>query len=362
MPKLTEQEISREAAARLESLMRQVPIVVDATIQKEARLDGLVIDFLATVTTGNESHRLVCEVKSRVHPRQARIAALELADIIERQGNDATGVLVSTYLSPSSRSICKERGIGYLDLQGNARIAFNGVLVERETSDTPATERRKLKSLFRPKSARVLKVLLADPARAWRVAELVEEAGVSIGHISKLRTMLLDREIGQVNEDGLFLRDPDRLLDEWQAEYEGPEGMRCEFYTTLHGERLAGTLRELMADSPERPDLVLSSFSAAEWLAPYARYGGIMLYADARGLARLEDALALEGVPSGSNVDVVVLEGRDILDESARLDSGHICTSPVQTYLDLSLQGDRGKEAAEFIRAKLLNWGLEQFT
>lgn len=356
MVKPTEKEICREAAALLDSMMRQVPIVGDVAIQKEPRFDGRRIDLLATVTVGDTDHRLVCEVKSRVHPAQARIAALELADILERQNHDATGVLVSPYLSPASRSICKERGIGYLDLQGNARIAFNGVLVERETSDKPAAERKASKSLFKPKSTRVLKALLADPARTWRVAELAEEAGVSLGHVSNIRRALLDREIGRVGQDGFHLCDPDQLLDEWLEAYSKPSGVRREFYTTQHGERMAGTLRDLMAGSPNRPDLAFASFSAAEWLAPYARYGGTMLYADTHGMARLKDALRLEETASGGNVDVAVLDDRVILDESIRLDSGHVCTSAVQTFLDLASQGERGKEAADFLRLNLLKW------
>ncbi len=287
------------------------------------------------------------------------MAALRLAHTLDHLDIDATGVLISTYLSPASRSICEEHGIGYLDLEGNARITFNGVFVEREVPNKPASERKGLKSLFKPKSARVLKAILADPAQTWRVTELAEKTGVSIGHISNIRRALLDREIGCVNQDGFFLRDPDQILDEWLAAYEKPAGVRREFYTTLHGERMTRTLQELMKDSPVRPDLTLASFSAAEWLAPYARYSDTMLYADAYGEARLKEALRLEKSSSGGNVHVFVLDDRDILDESVRLESDQTCTSPVQTYLDLALQGERGKEAADYLRSRLLKWGTD---
>ena len=343
----------------LVSTMLQVPIVKDITIQERPRIDSHEFDFLATVAVGNESHRLLCAVKSRLQPRHARMAALQLTHTLGRLDIEAAGVLISPYLSPASRLICEEHGIGFLDLEGNARIAFNGVFVEREVPNKPAAERKRLKSLFKPKSARVLKAILADPARTWRVTELAEESGVSIGHISNIRRALLDREIGCINQDGFFLRDPDQLLDEWLAAYEKPAGTRVEFYTTVHGERMENTLQGLMKDSPDRPDLVLASFSAAQWLAPYARHSDIMLYADAYGMARLEDALGLVGSSSGGNVHVVVLDDRDILDESVRLASGQICTSPVQTYLDLATQGERGKEAADFLRSRLLKWHMD---
>ena len=100
---------------------------------------------------------------------------------------------------------------GFLDLVGNARLAFDNVFIERRVSGRPPADRRELKSLFKPKSAQVLRVLLRDPRRAWRVTELAEPAGVSLGHVSNVRAGLLDREWAQVSEGGLFLSEPDAL-------------------------------------------------------------------------------------------------------------------------------------------------------
>jgi hypothetical protein len=57
---------------------------------------------------------------------------------------------------------------------------------------------------------------LRDPKRAWRVTELAEIAGVSLGHVSNVRTSLLDREWAQVSDRGLFLSEPDALLNAWR--------------------------------------------------------------------------------------------------------------------------------------------------
>ena len=66
-------------------------------------------------------------------------------------------------------------------LGGNARIAFGGVFIERTVADKPVAEQRELKSLFRPKSAQVLRAMLRDPGRAWRVTELSEISGSAWG-------------------------------------------------------------------------------------------------------------------------------------------------------------------------------------
>ena len=51
--------------------------------------------------------------------------------------------------------------------------------------------------------------MLRDPRHAWRVTELAQVAGVSLGHVSNVRAGLLDREWAQVSDEGLFLSKPD---------------------------------------------------------------------------------------------------------------------------------------------------------
>ncbi|MFX7883280.1 hypothetical protein ABTK06_20040, partial [Acinetobacter baumannii] len=65
--------------------------------------------------------------------------------------------------------------------------------------------------------------------------ELAQAAAVSLGHVSNVRTALLERDWAQVAEGGLFLSEPDALLDEWQDAYTPPAGERLAFYTPLHG-------------------------------------------------------------------------------------------------------------------------------
>lgn len=348
--------IEGQASELLENTLRCIPIVDDISFEREPVIDGQRFDFLAKVRIANRAYRLICEVKPKLLPKQARMAVLNMADIIKDTDDVSTGILMSDYLSPTSRLICSRHGIGYLDFEGNVRLALNEVFVEREVSTKPVAERKKLKSLFKPKSTRVLKKMLANPARRWRITELAAEANVSVGHISNIRRSLLDREFSHATKEGFFLCDPDRLLDTWQAEYTLPAGKRLDYYTTLHGKMLTEILQKEMKNVQGRPDIALASFSAADRLAPYTRYSNTMLYADKQGLMRLEESLNLRNSPSGANVKVVLLEKRDVLDDCITLEGGVICTSPIQTFLDLASHGERGSEAADFLRTKLIKW------
>ncbi len=94
--------------------------------------------------------------------------------------------------------ICRENKVGFVDLQGNVRLEFDGVFIERIVSEqTALLNAGTSKSLFRPKSAQVLKTMLRDPKRQWRVEEARTVSRCrSQGHVSNVRSGLLDRGMG----------------------------------------------------------------------------------------------------------------------------------------------------------------------
>jgi hypothetical protein len=252
--------------------------------------------------------------------------------------------------------MCEEKCVGYLDLEGNARIAFGGVFIERMVADKPAAAQRELKSLFRPKSAQVLRAMLREPGRAWRVTELSEISGVSLGHVSNVRTGLIDREWARASDDGLVLSQPGALLDAWRDSYIAPPGERFRFYTPLHGSALEDAARGALRAEGGPGRAVFASFSAAQWLAPYGRTGTHYFFADEGGLRKLQAALKLAPVSKGENVIVTMPKDLGLLADTIEPAPGAICTSAVQTYLDLSIVGERGAEAAEHLRLEKLSW------
>jgi hypothetical protein len=202
----------------------------------------------------------------------------------------------------------------------------------------------------------VLRVMLRDPKRAWRVTDLAEVAGVSLGHVSNVRSGLLDREWAQISERGLFLCEPDAMLNAWRDEYEIPDGKRLAFYTTLHGSAFEEAARHVLEVRPEKGKAAFASFSAAHWLAPYGRTGTQYFYADSVGLERLKERLKLSPSPKGENVVVTVPKDNGLFRDTVEPAPGAVCTSIVQTYLDLWTAGERGQEAAEHLRQARWSW------
>jgi hypothetical protein len=171
-----------------------------------------------------------------------------------------------------------------------------------------------------------------------------------------VRSGLLDREWAQVSDRGLFLSEPDALLDAWREAYEPPAGKRIGFYTTLHGSAFEEAARSVLHAGSDNGRAIFASFSAAHWQTSYVRTGMQYFYADDAGLEQLKDHLRLSSPPKGENVIVTVLRDDGPFLDSVESTAGVVCTSPVQTYLDLAAAGERGREAAEHLRQERLRW------
>jgi hypothetical protein len=349
-------EAEARAGEALRGLLEKIPILQIEGIEAEAVSGDWEPDLIARLLVDGRQHLLICEYKSNGQPRYARSALLELRNYVAQRAPQATPVFIAPYISPAVRQLCEEKGVGYLDLEGNARIAFGGVFIERMVADKPAAEQRQLKSLFRPKSAQVLRAMLREPGRAWRVVELSEITGVSLGHVSNVRTALIDREWARASEDGLVLSEPEALLDAWRDSYTAPPGERLRFYTPLHGSALEDAARSALRAEDGLGRAAFASFSAAQWLSPYGRTGTHYFFADEEGLRKLRAALKLAPASKGENVVVTVPKDSGLLADTVEPAPGAICTSPVQTYLDLSIAGERGAEAADHLRQEKLSW------
>jgi len=349
-------KIEQQAAEVLRRVLEEVPAIEHLDVRHVAREGDRSVDLLAHIDTFGRRHTLVAEVKSSGQPRQIRPALLMLRDYVARQEESVTPVLIAPYLSAEAQDLCREYEVAYLDFEGNARLAFGTFFISRHFASKPAVERRELRSLFKPKSAQVLRQLLREPSHPWKVAELSEATGVSLGHVSNVRAALLDREWAQVSGDGVFLSRPNALLKAWRNAYEPPAGQRQGFYTTLHGSSLTDAIRALPHGSPNAGQIALASFSAAQWLAPYGRTSIQYFYADAAGLEQLRSALQLTPAGKGENVIVTVLDDPGLFRDTVEPAPGVFCTSPVQTYLDLTDAGERGQEAADHLRQERLKW------
>jgi hypothetical protein len=352
-PSGNELDLERSAAMRLRELIANVPAIHDVEVEHEVGPPGHKLDFAMRFKVGSRNHVMICEVKSSGQPRYVRNAIHQLSYV---QGSfpRATPVFVAPYLSEEAQSLCTDAGVGYADLEGNCRLAFDSVFIERQVATRPPAVRRELRSVFRPKSAQILRRLLRDPQLTWKVVDLAEESHTSLGQVSNVRRALLQKEWASAHSAGLQLTAPDELLDAWRDSYDPPAGERIAAYTPLHGRQLDEALRKATLES--NGQIALASFTAAKWIAPYARGATDVIYVDREGWAALRRHVEVAPLSRGENLQVVVLEDQGPLLDAILMAPGRMVTSPVQTYLDLWASGERGREAAEHLRREALAW------
>jgi len=349
-----ERELTSQAERQLRELLAPLPLVLEHAVAEQAG-----VDLTLNLREDDRRWTLVCEVKSNGEPRHIRGAAFQAREMAQRMraSGPAYPVVVAPFISEAAGAICRELGVGYADLAGNCRLAFGAVYIEKSVARNPFHVKREQRSLFAPKSARVLRIMLGAPSREWKVAELAEHAGVSYGQVSKLRQALLDREWASGRWGGMRLAQAQALLEAWRQAYVPLRKAHNRYYTLLHGEELQRALREVFLPSGKDGaapttlggHVLLSSFSAARWLAPYARVAGDYFYADSEGEARLKAMLALEPAAKGENITIDLASDEGVFQEAIEPAPGLHCTGLIQTYLDLAAAGERGSEAAQHL-------------
>ena len=354
--KLKHGEFEQQIENLLRELLGRVPFLMVKSFHSMAKVFGSQPDWLVEVEAGGRPWVLVVEGKQHGQPREVRSGLLQLQRFLDQSpGKPCYGVMVAPFLSAESARLCTEAKVGYADLAGNALLSFDQVFIELHAADNPFRVKRHLRSLFTAKAGRLLRVLLTPPLRAWKVTELQAAAGVSLGQVSNVRKLLLDREWALVSDAGLRLSKPEELARAWQSSYEPRPRNRETAYTLLHGEALDTATRAALAEAGKGEHAVLASYSAARWVAPYARQATQFFYADKQGAEILKRHLHLQPVSRGENV--VVLEPRedDVFTSRVEAAPGIWCSGLVQTWLDLSVAGERGGEAAgHLLREKLL--------
>ena len=361
----TEKKLEEVGSIAVQDLLRCLPGARVTPIVGVSQAGGhRQADGLVRVNYGNTTHLLVIEVKAHGAPRFVRSAVHQLESIVAhmpeylppRGAEEFVPILVAPYLSPESQAICREYGVAYLDLEGNARVVFDGVYIERSVPSKPKPETRALRSIFTPKAAAILRALLREPDRPWLVTELAESANASLGHVSNVCKAIREREWADRHPDGIVLTQPKALLRSWRENYRRPRGERFEAYTHLHGRQFEDVARATLNTKRGLPRAVYALGSAAQWIAPFSREATRSFYTDEGGARVLREELALRPVGMGPNVVLNVTTDESLFDDAIEPLPGVLCTDPITTYLDLWCGNDREREAAEHLGREALAW------
>ena len=258
-------------------------------------------------------------------------------------------VFIAPYISSRSAEICESEGVGYLDFSGNCLLSFDKIFIQKTDYPNQFKEKRDLKSLFTPKAERLLRVLLCNPGKKWKIKELAIEGGVSLGQASNVKRVLFDREFITGKRGGFSLKDPLALLREWAENYDYRKNVVHEFYSLKSVTDIENDLAAYC--NKKNVQYALTGLSGAARIQPAVRYNKAMVYA-----ADLADqalsAISLKAVKSGGNLLLFTPYDDGVFYGTSKVNKIQVA-SEIQLYLDLRGFRGRGEEAGEVLYERI---------
>ncbi len=352
--KLKEHDYATQFGQLLRELLGRVPTLKLVSLKRQAKIalgSTWRADQLAQVRAGSRKWTLLVEEKLLGQPREVRSAVLQLEQQLKQLPGSAPryGVLLAPFISEESAKLCTESGIGFADLAGNARLAFDQVFIQTRGAGNPFHEKREVRSLFAPRATRVLRQLLQGPLRAWKGKELAESARVSVGWVSAVRQQLLAREWAAEEPGGLRVTKPGAVLDAWAKADDWGKRTRIQEYSVLHADPLE-LAKQVQTVLKEEQPLFTQWF--AGWLRhPYTTPVVVTAYVKKFP----DDAIIREKLPGrrvsagGGGLRLVLPKDEGVLHPSQNV-RGFNLVSDAQIYTDLLHAGLRGEEQAEELR------------
>lgn len=339
-----ERDLLKTAQKSIVSVLSEVPFIELKESKANVRIDNKQVDMILNLFVSGKPAKFIVEVKSQGEPRFIRIASAQIRSYLKNI-KDAYGIIVAPYISDASRQICKEAGIGCSDLAGNAFMSFKNIFIDRSGRPNPFAVARLAKSVFSPKSSRILRVLLSDPLKRWYVEDLSQEAGISIGLTSRVKQTLLSQEWIKEKNKSFYLVKPGEVLNQWVNNYSYEKNPGFPFYSGLSEEQIEAAIKKECEKKKYRYGLAL--FSGARKVAPFVRFMRFFSYV-AGDIEDIAKALQFKKVESGANVTLLQPYDEGVFYGLQDINGINV-VSDIQLYLDLKSYKGRGEEAAHAI-------------
>jgi Transcriptional regulator, AbiEi antitoxin, Type IV TA system len=337
-------EIKKDAAYRLRALF---PNAADWQELIDSRVGEQTVDLLVHFRMGSEAKTLICETRPVGQPRYIREMLTRLRGLRERLPGGYP-VTVAPYISPQSAALVRQNGCGYIDLSGNCYLAFDNVLIEKEGKPNRRPARRPLKTLFAPRATRVVRALLVERDRSWRLEELGRAAEVSLGHAHNVVKRLEELEWVERSPAGRFrVQKPGDLLDAWREEYRYRANPLAAFVAPTGDKRriMEGLARQAGAQGAT---YAFTLHAGASLVGPQVRVATVHCYVagDAEALAR---AVGLQPVEGEGSVYLIAPYDQGVFYAPLTKGGLRVVCLP-QLYVDLYHHERRGREQADKLR------------
>lgn len=330
---------------------------LDAARETLERIIGPNIDLrpspnkLADGVVQIGNNRYLLEVKGSARYQTIAQAMLQL----ERAAEDARfanyrRLIFVDHMGETGRALCKEYGVNWMDLAGNADIQGDGLLVRVQGQRSRV--RTRAETAFNPFSrsaSRIVHVLLSHPHESLPQRDIAIEATQPKGTVSRALSTL--QHLGFIEaitdqKQALFrVTHWDRLLDAWLEAYKAPRTYASGLVSARDGfdamTQVADELRK------RNVPYYFSGLAAAAHYTKFGSFRRVLVYIDTVP-SELRERFNVSDDTRGRNV----LFLRD--DGNAKIGADHVdnynFVSPYVTLMDLTREPERSEEATEAMR------------
>ncbi len=315
------QAASRVLAARLPAGWKQ------RVSRLEARPQGRPDAILDVSGPDGTKVRLSVEAKSSLVPR----AVADLKTRLNDYSSDP-GLVVSPFLTPSTRERLRAENLNFLDLTGNIRLALArpGLYIETQGAEQdPSPKRQPGRSLRGRKAARIVRALCDFPA-PFPISDLAAQAKVDISYASRMVEWLSREALLERRPRGpVTTVDKAALIRRWAQDYEVLTSNDARSYLDPRG---VENLVRALTEGAIRGRYALTGSIAANRIAPIAPARLAMLYVDDVESAAASLTVRLADV--GANV-ILLAPFDDVVFERTWKDRGLTIVAVSQAAVDL---------------------------
>lgn len=310
-------------------------------IVKKCRLS---INNKATIELNNGNKvTILLSIANEGYPKQ-------ILDIIANiKDSNLYCVIIAPYISEQTSYICKDARVGYLDLVGNCYIACDCLYIDIKGNRNIYPSKRGLKSIYERSSvvsSIILRIMLADINKTWKMKDLANEARCSIGQVAKVKEFLLKQAYIEQTSDGIKITKPGELLSDWASVYGNNNDEMITCYSLDNISTIEAKLAKMKDDI--RVECILTGLSGGSRYQPVVRYQKVYVYVDDIDVEKVIDYLGLKEVETGANI-VLINTYNDCIKYDAKILNGNKVASLVQLYLDCMNIKGRGEEMAQAI-------------
>ena len=302
------------------------------------------VDLLAEIVSpAGETAVLAIEVKRILEPRGVLQVVEQISAITDSVLPATVPVVAASYLSPRSRILLRDRGVGYIDTTGNIRIEAHtpGLFISADGVDRdPWPRDHKLQSLRGRGAARAVRAII-DRFPPFGVRELAQSTSVSAPTMSRVLDLLERDAVVNRMRGAVSAVDWRGVIRRWTEDYDQTESNTATMALEPRG--LSALEKKLRVT---KLSYVATGAFAAQRFDPIAPARLAAIYVT--DAIEFIDHLHLRATEAGANVMILEPLDRVVFDRAVCRD-GLRCVAPSHLAADLLTGPGREPSQGEHI-------------